>query len=242
MIFTIFCLAILINGSNFLDGLNGLLTGYYLMILVSIIFITNSNNYIDILNYDFVIIISVALIIFFVFNIFGLVYLGDSGTYLLSLLIGFYLIKFNYSNELLSPYYIALLLWYPAFENLFSLLRRILKREKASSADNLHLHQLIFLFFKSKKFFQKKVNSSCSALILLFNLPGFIIATNFLTKSLPLLMIIFSNIFIYIILYIFFLKILYLKNNFIISVKIKKPSFSAFTFFFHQYVFFHKMV
>ena len=131
------------------------------MILFSIIFLTNSNNYIDILNYDFVIIISVALVIFLAFNIFGLVYLGDSGTYLLSLLIGFYLIKFNYSNELLSPYYIALLLWYPAFENLFSLVRRILKREKASSADNLHLHQLIFLFCKSKKIFsKKKVNSS----------------------------------------------------------------------------------
>ena len=133
LIFTIFCLAILINGSNFLDGLNGLLTGYYLMILFSIIFLTNSNNYIDILNYDFVIIISVALVIFLAFNIFGLVYLGDSGTYLLSLLIGFYLIKFNYSNELLSPYYIALLLWYPAFENLFSLVRRILKRESLFS-------------------------------------------------------------------------------------------------------------
>ena len=63
-----------------------------------------------------------AIIIFFIFNIFGLVYLGDGGTYLLSLFIGTYLIKFNYYNDFISPYYIAVLLWYPAFENLFSLL------------------------------------------------------------------------------------------------------------------------
>ena len=35
--FIIFCLAILINGSNFLDGLNGLLSGYYLIVLLSLI-------------------------------------------------------------------------------------------------------------------------------------------------------------------------------------------------------------
>ena len=35
--FTIFCLMILINGSNFIDGLNGLLIGYFLIILLSLI-------------------------------------------------------------------------------------------------------------------------------------------------------------------------------------------------------------
>ena len=32
---TIFCIAILINGSNFIDGLNGLLSGYCILILFS---------------------------------------------------------------------------------------------------------------------------------------------------------------------------------------------------------------
>ena len=37
--FILFCFAILLNGSNFLDGLNGLLSGYYLIVLGSLIFL-----------------------------------------------------------------------------------------------------------------------------------------------------------------------------------------------------------
>ena len=33
-LFTVFCLMILVNGSNFIDGLNGLLLGYFSLILV----------------------------------------------------------------------------------------------------------------------------------------------------------------------------------------------------------------
>ena len=131
LLFTIFCLAILINGSNFMDGLNGLLTGYYLMILISVTCLFNLYPEINPTDFDFIKTILYAIIIFFIFNIFGLVYLGDGGTYLLSLFIGTYLIKFNYYNDFISPYYIAVLLWYPAFENLFSLLRRIIKKKKS---------------------------------------------------------------------------------------------------------------
>ena len=178
------------------------------------------------------------MFIFFIFNIFGLVYLGDSGTYLLSLLIGVYLIKFNYNNDFLSPYYIAVLLWYPAFENFFSLFRRILKKQKTSLPDNLHLHQIIFLYLQNKKFLKKILNPLCSFLILLINLPGLLFAYNFPAKSSILVSVIFFNIFLYLILYYFFFKILYSKNNLIISIKIKKPSLNAFTFFFPPIRFF----
>ncbi len=207
LFFTVFCLAILINGSNFLDGLNGLLTGYYIITLISIIFLVNFYPGIDPIDYNFVTTLIFVLFIFFIFNIFGLVYLGDSGTYLLSLLIGVYLIKFNYNNDFLSPYYIAVLLWYPAFENFFSLFRRYFKKQKTSSPDNLHLHHMIFLFLQNKKFFSKKIiNPLCSFIILIFNLPGFFVAYNFPTKSFILLSIIFFNTFLYIILYYFFSK------------------------------------
>ena len=91
----------------------------------------------------------------------GYVYLGDSGSYLISPLIGIYLINFysvnpNYS----SPYYIALILWYPAFENFYSctlFFRRILTKQNLSTPDNKHLHQLFFLFIKSKKYLKIKI-------------------------------------------------------------------------------------
>ena len=49
----------------FLDGLNGLLSGYYLIILITIILLTNSNNEIDIINYNFVITIIYTLFVFY---------------------------------------------------------------------------------------------------------------------------------------------------------------------------------
>ncbi len=207
LFFTVFCLAILINGSNFLDGLNGLVSGYYLIVLLSLILLWNLSPNIVEVEIKFINLIFFSLLIFFIFNIFGLVYLGDSGTYLISLLIGVYLIKFSLSNELISPYYIAVLLWYPAFENFFSITRRISKKNNVSLADNSHLHQLFFLYLKSKNLFSKKfLNSSCTIFLLSFNIPSMIIASFYASKSNVLLIIIFLNIFFYLLTYYFFFK------------------------------------
>ena len=35
-IFSIFCILVLINGSNFIDGLNGLLLGYFIIVLYAV--------------------------------------------------------------------------------------------------------------------------------------------------------------------------------------------------------------
>ena len=130
--------------------------------------------------------------------------MGDSGTYAIALLIGIYLIKFNFLNDIISPYYVAVMLWYPAFENLFSLLRRIIGKKNISKADNFHLHQLTYLFLKSKKFFQKILNSISAIIILAFNLPSMIIANFYASKSLNLIFLILANISLYIFFYYFF--------------------------------------
>ena len=41
LIFTVFCFAVLINGCNFIDGLNGLLIGYTILVILSFISIWN---------------------------------------------------------------------------------------------------------------------------------------------------------------------------------------------------------
>ena len=46
MAFTTFCVLILINGSNFIDGVNSLSSGYYLIILLNIIFLNLNNDFI----------------------------------------------------------------------------------------------------------------------------------------------------------------------------------------------------
>ena len=44
LILTIFfCFLVLINGTNFLDGLNGLVSGYYIIAISCILFLTDQN-------------------------------------------------------------------------------------------------------------------------------------------------------------------------------------------------------
>ena len=56
--------------------------------------------------------------------------MGDNGSYLISFFTAIFLIEVSNDNQFLSPYFIAVLLWYPAFENFFSLSRRLFFEKK----------------------------------------------------------------------------------------------------------------
>ena len=134
--FTAFCLAILINGSNFVDGINTLLTNYYIIILCLFLFFLGNS----VVDYFMIQYLLLLLIIILIFNLFGKIILGDSGSYILSLFIGIILIKFSADNILVSPYFIVLLIWYPCFELLFSMIRRYFSRAHSYQPDIFHLH------------------------------------------------------------------------------------------------------
>ena len=140
------------------------------------------------------------MFIFLAFNIFGKCFLGDGGAYLISFLAGYFLIKFYNLNLFISPYFIALLLWYPAFETLFSLIRRSASKFNVSSADNLHLHHLI-LFYLKTKLLNNYINSIVSVLIIFYNFLIFIISLNFVNNSKIMIILIFVNVLNYITLY-----------------------------------------
>tara|TARA_Y100000591_G_scaffold333044_2_gene373280 strand:+ start:814 stop:1845 length:1032 start_codon:yes stop_codon:yes gene_type:complete len=207
IIFTLFCFAILINGSNFLDGLNGLLSGYYLIALGSLIYLNFSSEEISLINNDFINLIFMIVLLFFVLNIFGIVYLGDSGSYIISMIIGYILIKESQINFNISPYYIVLVLWYPAFENLFSLMRRSYKKKNVSAADKLHLHQLIFRYLKQKRVVEeKKTNTFTSLIILIFNVPAFVVANLNYSHTMILVYVIFTYVIIYLLFYFYLIS------------------------------------
>ncbi len=207
ILFTLFCFAILVNGSNFLDGLNGLLSGYYLIALGSLIFLNFTSEEISLVNYNFINLIFMIIFMFFLLNIFGIVYLGDSGSYIISMIIGYILIKESQTNINISPYYIVLILWYPAFENLFSLIRRSYKKKDVSVADKLHLHQLIFRYLKQKKVInEKKTNTSSSLLILICNIPVFVLANLNHSHTMTLVLMIFVYVIIYLFLYFYLIN------------------------------------
>ena len=208
LLFTAFCLLILINGSNFLDGINTLVCGYYILIILVILYIGyyNKINY-SFLNFYYLLI---PLLIIFIFNLFSKTYLGDSGTFLLSFLVGYELINLSNINlsldKYISPLFILLLLWYPAFENLFSIIRKTLSKKKPSEPDNLHLHHILFSYFKKKIKNAKVANSFTGVAINLYNFIIFLISVNFYNKTNFLVILIILNICVYVISYFFLLK------------------------------------
>ena len=209
-LFTLFCILVLMNGSNFIDGVNLLSIGYFLLVLISIILISDNYN----LSSNLVLVKNLLIILTFLFlmNLFNQIFLGDSGIYLLSFIIGIILIKFHNDNELVSPYYIISLLWYPCFENLFSIIRKKKFNLSPLNADNKHLHHLLFYFLNSNYKFSKLFsNNMSSTLINLVNFIFFIIGANYVNNSLVQIFLIFTLILIYISTYLVLFKFRYKK-------------------------------
>ena len=141
-VFVTFCLMVLINGGNFIDGLNTFLLSYYLSIYFVLLFFFGSQTSED---FQFLINLMIILIILISLNFSGIIYMGDSGAYLLSLITGIYLINFSTDNLDISPYLIVLFFWYPCFELLFSMIRRLVFNLYSYKPDTMHLHQMIFV-------------------------------------------------------------------------------------------------
>ena len=167
--FSTFCLLILINGSNFIDGLNGLLVGYFL--LISLIFYQlNFINFLEIENNN-LLFFSVILFVLFLLNLYKKSFMGDTGAYILSFFYGYPLIKIYVEYQIFSPFFVILLLWYPCFENLFSILRKFQLKKSPIKPDSNHLHQLLFFYLKKKyKFKNNFANNYGSLIILSYNL------------------------------------------------------------------------
>ncbi len=194
--FVIFCLLVLINGSNFIDGVNTLLIGYFIsVVLITLLVINKYNLNIEIQNFK---VILIVLLILFVFNLFEKFFCGDGGSYAISLITGFFLIELSSLDLLISPYFIACLLWYPAYECLFSMVRKKIQKSEVSGPDNYHLHQLLFIFLARKLKFKKWVVSSLTGLTInSLNLIVFFIAYLNVSQTKTLILLIILNIISY---------------------------------------------
>jgi len=205
LFFTLFCMLILMNGSNFIDGINTLASFYYILILSSVLYV-KYNYYLDFESANIELVI-ISLIVVLSFNFFGKIYLGDNGILLISFFTGVTLIIFVNKYNSISPYFIACLLWYPAYENLFSIIRKKIQRFNPSKPDNKHLHQLLFIYCKKKlKLSNQYTNTLTGILINIFNFGGFLFAVNNHSSTKILTFIILANVIVYTIVY-FRLKI-----------------------------------
>ena len=163
--FVCFCIIILINGSNFIDGLNGLSLGYYIVVLCALmIYLQHPFDPHQLINLLYL------LLILLVFNFLNRLFIGDNGAYILGLIFSYFLITIYQKTPNISPYYIILLLWYPCYELLFSIIRKFNLNYSPIKPDVSHLHQLIYFFIKRKfNLTSLKSNNISSLIILIFN-------------------------------------------------------------------------
>ena len=202
--FCTFCIVILVNGSNFIDGLNGIVSGYYIIILIALVSI---GTFSSIADQNFIQFTIFVLFLMLILNLFNKIYIGDSGSYLLGFFIATILIKTYVENPFLSPYFIILLIWYPCFENLFSIIRKLKTNMSPLKPDNLHLHQLIFKFFCIILILKKNfINNLSSLIILSYNLIIILISLTDVINSKFQILLIIINIITYLCIYLFLLE------------------------------------
>lgn len=204
-LFTSLCFLVLINGSNFIDGNNGITLGYYLIIFIVLFYLSNDHKII--IDQELVKNLLIFLTILLAFNLLNHFYLGDSGVYLISIFSGYFLINLINQNNSVSPYLIANLLWYPSFELLFSMIRKLNNKFSPLKPDTNHLHQLTFKFLVNNfKFPRNYINSLTGLSINTYNLLIlFICSLNYSSTDFQIILLL-TNIVLYVSMYYFLKK------------------------------------
>jgi len=208
LFFTSFCILVLINGTNFIDGVNTLVVGYFILVASNVLYLTEVKN----LDLDILLVSTclTCLVVIYIFNFFGKIYLGDGGAYLISFVAGVTLIKFSNDNYIVSPYYIVALLWYPAYENLFSIIRKKISKKTPSTPDNEHLHQFIYLYLDRSFNINKNFSNTLSGiLICLYNLFYFLFILDEYHQTETLAYSVIFNVLFYNLLYFLLRKKLF---------------------------------
>ena len=157
-------------------------------------------------NFPNIKIIIIIFLIFYLSNLFQKSFLGDNGVYVVNIFMAIYLINFINVNSYISPLLALNLLWYPAFENLFTIVRRLNANKTIDKADGLHFHTLLLkkIFKFNKNFIFSK--SLTGILLNIFMFVGIFLSTNYYDNAKVLMLILIINITIYVLIYFLFLS------------------------------------
>ena len=185
-IFTIICFLLFINAFNFYDGIN-LQNGIYSLILSLIIIYYNSSI---LLFYA----VLFFLFFFLILNFKKKIFLGDNGTYLLSLIFGLYFIKLYNDRIILHADEIFIIMLIPGLDLFRLFFERISNGKNPFFPDRNHIHHLLL-----KKIDYLKVNF---VLVLLNIIPYFLY--KFMTHKYFIILITVIS---------YFFLIFYLKKN-----------------------------
>jgi UDP-GlcNAc:undecaprenyl-phosphate GlcNAc-1-phosphate transferase len=212
-ILLIISLASMVNAFNLIDGANGLLLFSFLSILFCLKLMSieiNSEEWVLFLN----LLISICLVQF-LFNFpKAFIFCGDLGAYSFGFLLALLVIIFFGQYPSFVTWQAVLILFYPAWELIFTVLRRGINNKNPLIADNLHLHHFIFNYLK--RFFKKNYLANSLTTLFLFPIWGFALFWLFIHGSqleLKLTLIgITLNLFLYLTTYFIFTKLATKEN------------------------------
>ena len=144
LLVTMFTVAGIANAINIIDGFNGLASMCVMLMLAAVGYVAFEvgDSLIGVLALAGV----GAVLGFFIWNFpSGLIFLGDGGAYFLGFFVAEVSILLLVRNDSVSPLFPLLVCFYPAFETLFSMYRRLLLRQQpAHMPDGIHLHSLVY--------------------------------------------------------------------------------------------------
>jgi len=207
-LFVCLCIVFIINGSNLIDGFNGLLIFHFLIIL-SVLLILNIYFFYDMTLVNIIVLLFILSSAFLIFNFpTSKIFLGDGGAYLIGTFLSLITIKMSNLNNDIPPFFFASLLFYLFFEVFFSFFRKIfLVKQSPIKPDKLHLHMLIYRLIKRQ--YPKQANFLTSLCINIFFIILIIPLFFFLEYKIFYKLYFFFLIFFYLFLY----SILYKKDK-----------------------------
>ena len=139
--FTIFCFLLFINAFNMFDGINAQ-SGLYFFVCLLIFYLTSQET--------IFLLLMIYLTFFLYKNIKNKIFLGNSGSYLISFLTSFYFIKFYNAEVIIFADFIFLVMLIPGIDMLRVFFLRISKGINPFFPDRRHLHHILLQKFNEK--------------------------------------------------------------------------------------------
>ena len=204
LLFTLLVVGGLINAINIIDGYNGLMAGYSVLVLLAIAYVSNILG--DGLVFQLSLTLTASLAGFFVFNFpLGKIFMGDGGAYFVGLIMAVIGLMLGIRNDEVSHWFVLLLFIYPLYETAFSIYRKaIVRGTSVSQPDGYHLHMLIYKrVVKCKKFKNNTVvcNSLTSPFLWVLSLFSIIPAVIWFNNQTMLIVWAFVFMLVYTIIY-----------------------------------------
>ena len=145
--FLILATGLLINATNYIDGVDGLLLTFFICCLGYYIFLIEETNTIYLIK-----LLLVPVILNLIMNLLPSkskvkIFSGNTGSLFIGFFISFLTIEL-YNSFNIHPVYLIWPLWYPVYDFLFVSTNRAILKKSIFSADNSHLHHKVLNKFK----------------------------------------------------------------------------------------------